>query len=150
MITYAVHVIGSRIRPASAECPGRAALLLGLVVLIAVHLAGVAHGAAFEGPHVGLATVGSCVHPGEKSDIAEPTAPAPGHQHEAHGHIDHAVDRPRDSAHDHGPAPAHEGPSPTSSPAAWPFPDAARHPANVSRAPGGGRSTLALHCVWRQ
>ncbi|WP_275558207.1 hypothetical protein [Streptomyces sp. 5-6(2022)] len=141
-------MIALRVRPVFTGCPGRAALLLGLVVLMAVHLAGAVHGAAFEGPDVRLAAV-------ESAHSARHTPPAGGHEHEheAHGHIDHAVDRPRGSAHpdDLGTGPADDGlelfPSRPVRPAACPAGRPTGHSAGAA-APQG-RSTLALHCVWR-
>ncbi|GAA1707942.1 hypothetical protein [Streptomyces yatensis] len=140
-------MIGLRGRPAFTGCPGRAALLMGLVVLIAVHLAGAVHGAAFEGSHVGLDAV-------ESSHATAPAAPAHGHEqeheHEAHGHIDHAADRPRGPARspdDLGADPADDGlvlfPSLPESPVAY--------MAGLSQGAAAprGRFTLVLHCVWR-
>lgn len=55
--------------------PGGAARLLGLVALIAVHLAGAVHGAAFEGPHFGLAAAACSDHGVELGDAVDPVAP---------------------------------------------------------------------------
>ncbi|MFG2524916.1 hypothetical protein [Streptomyces sp. NPDC048527] len=70
---------------------GRTALLVGLVVLLAAHLAGTAHASAFAGPHVEPLVV-ACSHH-DAQGAAKTVVPRPGHDHSADGHIDHGVDR---------------------------------------------------------
>ncbi|MEV8547802.1 hypothetical protein [Streptomyces sp. NPDC051572] len=126
----------------------RVGLLLGLVVLIAAHLAGSVHGSSFAGPYMSIAAT-TCHH---HADAHGGTmAPSPGHDHRADGHIDHAADRPRAAADDTAAGPDHDAlsplpPAPPGSPAGQ---IALHRPSGVSRPPGGP-STLALHCVWRQ
>jgi len=127
--------------------PGWLGLVVGLVVLITAHLAGTVHSSLYEGPHVSpVAAV--CVHHGADGDGR--FAPDPGHDHEADTHIDHAADRPRTvSADDTVLEPGFDGLVPTPAVggggAATP-----RDPPAAVTGSSDGRSTLVLHCVWRQ
>jgi hypothetical protein len=150
LIEYGLHVIGSRISPSTAVRAGRVGLLLGLVVLIAAHLAGTVHGSAFAGPHADVG-VAACAYSGTND-----SEPSPEHEHHVDDHIDHVVDRPRASVHHAVTEQGHDG--------AWPFSSSlsagdAQPPAVTGAVSGGrrggfraldGRSALALHCVWRQ
>lgn len=147
---------------------GRAALLLGLVVLIAAHLAGTVHGPVFTGAHAGAgvsarahsATGGSGPLPEHGHGHGHERDQNHEHDHEhSHGHVDHAVDRPRALAQPHAltaQSPDASGLSPSWS--RLPAADA-RQSVPTGMAPEGsrggprapdGRSALALHCVWRQ
>lgn len=130
--------------------PGWLGLVLGLVVLITAHLAGTVHSSLFEGPHV--STVAAvCAHHGTDGDGR--FAPHPGHDHEADTHIDHAADRPRPvSADDTVLEPGFDGLAPIAAVGG----DGGAAPRDPPAAVTGssyssyGRSTLVLHCVWRQ
>ncbi|MFG3133546.1 hypothetical protein ACGFZU_38355 [Streptomyces tendae] len=72
----------------------RAVLLPVLVVLIAAHITGASHGAAFTGPHVFVGS--ACPHVVAAEDASRHAVEAPpAHGHGAGDHVDHAVDRPR-------------------------------------------------------
>ncbi|MZE80609.1 hypothetical protein [Streptomyces xinghaiensis] len=171
-------MIGLRIGPPAAVQVGRMGLLLGLVVLIAAHLAGHVHGPGFTGSR-GQVGASSCAH---LTAWGSGTPPEPEHgdgqdhehdhgshhdhgsdhdqdQDHADGHVDHAVDRPRAVAPPHAVtawSPDVSGMSPYPS---WlPAADAQQAPFSGSALEGSrggprapdGRSALALHCVWRQ
>jgi hypothetical protein len=149
LIEYGVQVIRLQIGAKTAGRSGRVGLPLGLVVLIAAHLAGAVHGSSFAGPHLSVTAV-ACSQGGAEAESGT-LAPSPGHEHKADGHIDHAADRPRAAVDDTADEPDHDGiplipPAAPGSPAghaAW------QRPPGVPRSPDG-RSTLTLHCVWRQ
>ncbi|MCN9244083.1 hypothetical protein NGF19_25440 [Streptomyces sp. RY43-2] len=142
-------MIGVRLQTWPPGRAGRIGLLLGLVMLVTAHLAGSIHAASFGGPHSASADV-------DRSRPATADAdhgfnPAPGHDHKADGHIDHAVDRPRDTVDGAVSEPGHDTPDtapPTTARAeaahaAWTLPP------RLFPVPDG-RATLALHCVLRQ
>ncbi|MDX3695658.1 hypothetical protein PV726_36125 [Streptomyces europaeiscabiei] len=87
-------MIGSRAGAGAFGSAGRVGLLLGLVVILAAHLAGTVHGAAFEGPHLDM--VVAVAHHDAYDDRGGHPSPHPehDHEHEADGHADHAADRP--------------------------------------------------------
>lgn len=145
----------------------RAALLLGLLWLVAVHLVGALHGPGFLGPY----TAHSAAVCGEQAVLvaasgdrphARPQDDGPGQQargrghgrgHE-HGHDDgvtHAVDRLRASTGAPVGAPGTAVALPadpvvaTAAPASPPG-----RPRGSPPCAGDGRSALALHCVRRQ
>jgi hypothetical protein len=137
-------VIGVRIGTRVAGRPGRVGLVLGLVLLITTHLAGAVHGSSFEGPHVDVVAATCAQHSPDDGRFA----PHPGHDHEADAHIDHAADRPRTvSADDTVLEPGSDGMAPI--PAIGTGGAAPRDPPTVTGS-SYGRSTLVLHCVWRQ
>lgn len=153
---------------------GRSVLLPVLVVLIAAHLAGASHSAAFGGPHAAVASVSplylsprhqSARHespPWQSPQRRSPRqhalqgssgqafAPQPAHRHDVDDHVDHAVDRPRPEGVAAVPVPA--GTAVVSAvPAGCPWGDFAFSP----RRAGGERDPSwttdpAMNCVWRQ
>ncbi|WP_369216148.1 hypothetical protein [Streptomyces flavofungini] len=150
-------MIRSWIGEAPTGRTGHGALLFGLVLLLAAHLAGGVHGATFTGPHttIAAAVCSGEGHPGtgegaHRPGAADGTQRSPGHDYRADSHFDHSVDRPRadsgdtaaaldDSGTVHGARDA----------AAFGRPCGGDHREGGPCAPGG-RSALALHCVWRQ
>ncbi|MFD8631738.1 hypothetical protein [Streptomyces sp. NPDC059533] len=63
-----------------------------LVMLVAAHLAGATHTAAFAGPH----TVSQAIAcPQQHAAQGPAVTPEPPHEHDSDSHVDHAVDRPR-------------------------------------------------------
>ncbi|WP_330308433.1 MULTISPECIES: hypothetical protein [unclassified Streptomyces] len=142
-------MIGLRSGARKGGRSGRVGLLLGLVVLIATHLAGAVHGASFGGPHMSIVAT-ACPHRDADSHGGT-MAPSPGHEHRTDGHIDHAADRPRAAADDAAADPDRDAlsPIPSETPGSVAGQVAWRRPPGVSRAPDGS-STLAFHCVWRQ
>ncbi|MBQ0984682.1 hypothetical protein KBZ10_09165 [Streptomyces sp. F63] len=153
-------MIGLRIGPPAAGRRGRIGLLLGLVVLIAAHLAGHVHGPAFTGPHA-PAGASSSAHPTARDIVPSPEH-GPGHEHEhphADEHVDHAVDRPRAVVRPYAVTAYGPDTSGLSSSLSWLSAADPQRSAVTgmvfegarggARAPDG-RSALALHCVWRQ
>ncbi|MGW2920029.1 hypothetical protein ACWDBF_19520 [Streptomyces angustmyceticus] len=156
--------------------PVRAALLLGLLLLVGVHLVGALHGPGFLGPY----TAHSAAVCGEQAVLAAASgddrpparlredgpgsqAQTPAHAHaqgrghgrgHEHGHDDgvtHAVDRLRAGPGQPAAAPHTAVALPAEPVAATAAP--ASPPGRPRGSPprtGDGRSALALHCVWRQ
>ncbi|MEU6577935.1 hypothetical protein [Streptomyces sp. NPDC046805] len=131
----------------------RAGFVPGLVLLVLAHLTANVHSASFDSPsfdapHVAV-ELGRCPHSGTVTGHG--AEPAPEHRHDAHGHLSHAVDRPRVS-----------GGNTASGAALHLLPLApvlarlsALTPAIRSRPPEATAAsdeddTLTLHCVWRQ
>ncbi|NGO14563.1 hypothetical protein G5C60_44970 [Streptomyces sp. HC44] len=144
-------MIELRAEPGSrAGRSGRIGLLLGLVLLVTAHLAGVVHGASFSGPHVSTVAAAWAAHGEHHEEKGDAVTPSPGHEHGADDHLDHAADRPRADLDDAVAELSHDGlpnrPG-TADPAAGRA--AGRPPWDVPDPPGG-RSALSLHCVWRQ
>ncbi|MFF9765475.1 hypothetical protein ACF1GT_02450 [Streptomyces sp. NPDC014636] len=92
----------------------RAALLVGLVLVLAAHLTGAVHACPFAGadpsavvawdvPHAADRADGTRPaapppgprHVADGADGTRPTAPPPGPRHAADGHVGHTADRPR-------------------------------------------------------
>jgi hypothetical protein len=125
-------------------------LLIGLVLLVAAHLLGALHGPGFTASHASLPGV-ACSHPASVGSSHVEAAPGPGHEHQqrGNGEIEHAVDRLRAPA-DQAPAVAEAAESFSYEAAVSTLPSGlAERPGN-SHSPPDGRSTLVLHCVWRQ
>jgi hypothetical protein len=120
----------------------RVGLFLGLALLVTAHLAGTVHASTFAGSHLTIDEVQ--VHTGHGPH------PDPGHEHKADGHIDHAADRPRDVGDGTSIAPGHDELSSAPSTAAEAGAAHAARPRPSDVSLPDGRSTLALHCVWRQ
>ncbi|MFI0186874.1 hypothetical protein ACH4PW_04775 [Streptomyces sp. NPDC017082] len=72
----------------------RAALLLGLVLVIAAHLTGAMHACSFAGSDPTPVLAQDVAYAADTTDGTGPTAP-PRHRHAADGHSDHTADRPR-------------------------------------------------------
>jgi hypothetical protein len=72
----------------------RAALLVGLVLLITAHLTGSVHACSFAESGPRALSAPEVVHTADPADGADPTGP-PRHRHTADGHLDHTADRPR-------------------------------------------------------
>lgn len=132
----------------AAMRPGRAGLFLGLVLLIAAHLAGAVHASSFTGPHVAVEAAAQARPP---ADTGHDHEPAPAQRHSAGGHIDHAADRPRTTA-DGAVADCDQADPAAGScgsagsavmPTSW------DRPADAAACATDGPRTLALHCVWR-
>ncbi|MCF3130440.1 hypothetical protein [Streptomyces olivochromogenes] len=128
--------------------PGRVGFFLGLVLLIAAHLAGAVHASSFTGPHVAVETAAVPRPPAETGHDHEP---APEHRHSSGGHIDHAADRPRTTAGEAVTESDQAEPAAGSSGSA----DGALMLAVRCRRSDTAVPTsdspriLALHCVWR-
>ncbi|MEV5350695.1 hypothetical protein [Streptomyces achromogenes] len=98
----------------------RAALLIGLVLVLAAHLGGSVHACSFTGTGPTVVAARESAHPADTADgtdstgpsrhrhqadtaaVADPTGP-PRHRHAADGHLDHTADRPRAALDDTGP-----------------------------------------------
>ncbi|MFF7093106.1 hypothetical protein ACFY9A_12010 [Streptomyces rubradiris] len=85
----------------SAGRSRRAALLIGLVLVIAAHLAGSVHACSFAGTVPSAMAAPEATHPADTADGTAPTGP-PRHRHTADGHLDHTADRPRAALDDTG------------------------------------------------
>ncbi|GHH27820.1 hypothetical protein [Streptomyces rubradiris] len=85
----------------SAGRSRRAALLIGLVLVIAAHLTGSVHACSFAGSGPSAVAAGEVVQPADTADGTDPTGP-PRHRHAADGHLDHTADRPRAALDDTG------------------------------------------------
>ncbi|AEY93645.1 hypothetical protein SHJG_8380 [Streptomyces hygroscopicus subsp. jinggangensis 5008] len=78
-------------------CAGRsrrAALLVGLVLVIAAHLSGAAHACSFAGPDPSALVTQDVRQVADGADETGSNGP-PQHRHAADGHVDHTADRPR-------------------------------------------------------
>jgi hypothetical protein len=85
-------VIGSWVgRDGNVGRSRRAALLVGLVLVLAAHLTGAVHACPFAGADPSAVVA----HAADGVGGPGPTAPPPGHRHAADGHADHTADRPR-------------------------------------------------------
>ncbi|CAL9282196.1 hypothetical protein [Streptomyces sp. SudanB182_2057] len=93
----------------SAGRSRRAALLIGLVLVIAAHLTGSVHACSFAGVGPSPVAALEVVHPADTADGTAPTGP-PRHRHTADGHLDHTADRPRAALDDTGPDGGHHPP----------------------------------------
>ncbi|WP_189295635.1 hypothetical protein [Streptomyces cinerochromogenes] len=129
----------------------RAALLVGLVLVIAAHLSGAVHACTFAGPDATAAVArhGAPVVAEGGTDSGGSTVPPPPHRHAADGHADHTADRPRPALDDTGLGDETDQPlRPAVSNGR--FTDTARHrPPGTSPSCGDGPS-LAVVCVRRQ
>uniref|UniRef100_UPI0015F08EC4 hypothetical protein n=1 Tax=Streptomyces sp. WELS2 TaxID=2749435 RepID=UPI0015F08EC4 len=85
----------------SAGRSRHAALLIGLVLVIAAHLAGSVHACSFAGRGPSAVAAREAAHPAGTADGTDPTGP-PRHRHTADGHLDHTADRPRAALDDTG------------------------------------------------
>jgi hypothetical protein len=151
LIDYGVDVIGLRFGTVADGHSGRSSALLGLVLLIAVHVAAGLHSSsAFAEPHFQTAA-SACRHLDQVEPESATVQPAPEHDHDGTGtHVDHAVDRLRTAAHNGSP----QAELVTLSPS--PYEDSL--PEGRPRGPtrraqetsDGARSLLTLHCVRRQ
>ncbi|MET8772343.1 hypothetical protein [Streptomyces sp. NPDC004658] len=77
----------------------RAALLIGLVLVIAAHLTGAVHACSFAGPDPSALVPSALVtqdvrQVADGADVTGSDGP-PQHRHAADGHADHTADRPR-------------------------------------------------------
>ncbi|MET8562652.1 hypothetical protein ABZV75_19365 [Streptomyces flaveolus] len=72
----------------------RAALLVGLVLMIAAHLTGAVHACAFAGPDPSVLVAQDVRQAAGGADETGSDGP-PQHRHAADGHVDHTADRPR-------------------------------------------------------
>ncbi|MFF8727027.1 hypothetical protein ACF073_11110 [Streptomyces sp. NPDC015171] len=133
----------------SAGRSRRAALLLGLVLVIAAHLTGAVHACSSAGPDPSPVLAQPVPHLADATDGRGSTAPPPGHRHAADGHGAHTADRPRAALDDTVPdGGAHQPPPPAVTG------DRLAHPAwhrRFSRSPScRSGSSLVLSCVLRQ
>ncbi|MEU3522707.1 hypothetical protein AB0E62_02315 [Streptomyces sp. NPDC038707] len=94
-------MIGTRGGGGRAGRLRRAALLVGLVLLITAHLTGSVHACSFAESGTSALSVRDVVRPADPADGAGPTGP-PRHRHTADGHLDHTADRPRAALDDTG------------------------------------------------
>ncbi|MFF5858118.1 hypothetical protein ACFY8B_21220 [Streptomyces sp. NPDC012751] len=81
----------------------RAALLVGLVLVIATHLTGAVHACSYAGADPTPVVAQDLPRAAYGADDAGPAAPPPHHRHAAGGHLDHTADRPRAALDDSGP-----------------------------------------------
>ncbi|MEU7409105.1 hypothetical protein AB0B40_07220 [Streptomyces sp. NPDC042638] len=96
-------MIGSRVgRDGSVGRLRRAALLVGLVLVVAAHLTGAVHACPFAGADPSAVVAGDVAHTADGAGGTGSTAPPPGHRHGADGHVDHTADRPRAALDDTG------------------------------------------------
>ncbi|WP_225810234.1 hypothetical protein [Streptomyces spinosus] len=126
----------------------RAALLTGLVLVIAVHLTGAVHACSFAGPDPSALVAQDVRQVADGADEPDSNGP-PQHRHAADGHLDHTADRPRAALDD---TPLDGGPHQPLPPTGLDGP--VTH--TVRRGPPGvplscaHRSSLAPVCVLRQ
>ncbi|MFI9244796.1 hypothetical protein ACIGXF_19885 [Streptomyces sp. NPDC053086] len=80
----------------------RAALLVGLVLVLAAHLTGAVHACPFAGAYPSAVVAWDVPHAADGADGTRPTAPPPGPRHAADGHVGHTADRPRAALDDTG------------------------------------------------
>ncbi|MET9452133.1 hypothetical protein [Streptomyces cinerochromogenes] len=80
----------------------RAALLFGLVLVIAAHLSGAVHACSFAGPDPTAAVARHVPPVADDTGSGGSTTPPPQHRHAADGHADHTADRPRPALDDTG------------------------------------------------
>ncbi|WP_251096246.1 hypothetical protein [Streptomyces sp. Caat 7-52] len=78
----------------------RAALLVGLVLVIAAHLTGAVHACSFAGADPSAVVARDVAHPADGAGGG--MVPPPGHRHAADGHLGHTADRPRAALDDTG------------------------------------------------
>ncbi|MFI0805788.1 hypothetical protein [Streptomyces echinatus] len=86
----------------SAGRSRRAALLVGLVLVIAAHLTGAVHACSFAGADPSPVVAQDVPRTADAAGEPGPQAPHPGHRHAADGHLDHTADRPRAALDDTG------------------------------------------------
>ncbi|MEU5715889.1 hypothetical protein AB0G71_08865 [Streptomyces sp. NPDC020403] len=132
----------------------RAVLLPVLIVVIAAHITGAGHSAAFTGAHIFIdtacpQTVAAAAHdgPGHRAE------PMPAHEHGPDAHGDHAMDRPRPAGASAEPLPVGmEGmPAGPADDATGPGVLSGQRPfRSEGSAPRRHHAELATRCVWRQ
>ncbi|MDN3260238.1 hypothetical protein QWJ26_10535 [Streptomyces sp. CSDS2] len=132
----------------SAGRSRRAALLIGLVLVIAAHLTGSVHACSFAGSGPSAVAAGEVAQPADTADGANPTGP-PRHRHTADGHLDHTADRPRAALDDTGLDGGQHPPALSAVPRGRPTHPGWRRPSGVPRDRANGPS-LATVCVLRQ
>ncbi|MEU6661986.1 hypothetical protein [Streptomyces sp. NPDC046821] len=140
-------MIGVREVAAGGQRWGRAALLLGLVLLVLGHVAGMVHASPGTGASYYEVTVAHCAHHGQVGphQVGES---APEHDHSADGHVDHTVDRPRASTADAPVLVATPDPlAPTGAVLSDPVPGDST---SAAADPPLHDSLLDLHCLRRQ
>ncbi|MFF2502582.1 hypothetical protein ACFVTY_04215 [Streptomyces sp. NPDC058067] len=146
-------MIGVRSVASGRRRRGRAALLLGLVLLVVWHVSGMVHASPAAGAAYVDATVAHCAHHGPASGPHHAGDTPPGHDHSGTGHVDHSVDRPRASDADTPTVAAAPDPlAPGAAPLVM-LPPAMRSPVRdttAAAAPPEHDSLLDLHCVRRQ
>ncbi|MYW44178.1 hypothetical protein [Streptomyces sp. SID161] len=93
-------MIGSWVGGGDGGRPRRAALLVGLVLVLAAHLTGAVHACPFAGADPTAVVAQAVPHPQDAAGDPHPSAP--GHRHAADGHVGHTADRPRAALDDTG------------------------------------------------
>ncbi|MFF8997700.1 hypothetical protein ACF1GW_00835 [Streptomyces achromogenes] len=132
----------------SARRLRRAALLIGLVLVIAAHLTGSVHACSFAGSGPGAGAAREVAHPADTADGTDPTGP-PRHRHPADGHLDHTADRPRAALDDTGLDGEQHPPALPAAPRGRRTHPGRCGPPGLPRDHAGGPS-LAVICVLRQ
>ncbi|MEU5083248.1 MULTISPECIES: hypothetical protein [Streptomyces] len=132
----------------SAGRSRRAALLIGLVLVIAAHLTGSVHACSFAGSGPSAVAAAEVAHPADTADGTDPTGP-PRHRHTADGHLDHTADRPRAALDDTGLDGGQHPPALPAVPRGRATHPGRRRPPGVPRGRADGPS-LAAVCVLRQ
>ncbi|WP_030740956.1 hypothetical protein [Streptomyces sp. NRRL S-31] len=127
----------------------RAALLVGLVLVIAAHLTGAVHACSYAGFDPTPVVAQDLPRAVDGADGAGPAAPPPHHRHAAGGHSDHTADRPRAALDDGGPDGEAHQPVPSAAAGGRHARTGWRSPPGTSR-PRSNGSARALVGVLRQ